>query len=52
VILGELERRLNPPEADVPPPYEGMVSPNGHGRIEHAVAAGAADEVGGSAEGS
>jgi hypothetical protein len=52
VILGELERRLNPPEADVPPPYETMVSPNGHGRIEHAVAAGAADEVGGSAEGS
>jgi len=52
VVLGELERRLNPPEQDVPPPYEAMVSSNGHGRIEHAVAAGAADEVGGTAEGS
>jgi hypothetical protein len=49
-VLGELERRLNPPEEDVPPPYEALVSPNGHGRIEHAVAAGTADEVGGSAE--
>ena len=49
IVLGELERRLNPPEQDVPPPYEAMVSPNGHGRIEHAVAAGAADEVGGAA---
>lgn len=52
VVLGELERRLNPPEGDVPPPYEAMVSSNGHGHIEHAVAAGAADEVGGTAEGS
>jgi hypothetical protein len=49
-ILGELERRLNPPEEDVPPPYEALVSPNGHGQIEHAVAAGTADEVGGSSE--
>jgi len=47
VVLGELERRLNPPEEDVPPPYEALVSSNGHGRIEHAVAAGTADEVGG-----
>jgi len=52
VVLGELERRLNPPREDVPPPYEAMVSSNGHGRIEHAVATGAADEVGGGAEGS
>ncbi len=52
VVLGELERRLNPPVRDVPPPYEAMVSSNGHGSIEHAVAAGAADEVGGTAEGS
>lgn len=52
VVLGELERRLNPPREDVPPPYEAMVSSNGHGRIEHAVATGAADEVGGTAEGS
>jgi hypothetical protein len=51
IVLGELERRLNPPEEDVPPPYETMVSPNGHGRLEHAVGAGAGDEVGGSAEG-
>ena len=50
VVLGELERRLNPPEKDVPPPYEALVSSNGHGRIEHAVAAGTADEVGGSSE--
>lgn len=50
IVLGELERRLNPPEEDVPPPYEAMVSPNGHGRIEHAVAAGASDEVSGSPE--
>jgi hypothetical protein len=52
IVLGELERRLNPPEEDVPPPYEALVSPNGHGRIEHAVATGAADEVGGSSESS
>lgn len=50
LVLGELERRLNPPEEDVPPPYEALVSSNGHGRIEHAVAAGTADEVGGSTE--
>jgi hypothetical protein len=50
IVLGELERRLNPPEEDVPPPYDALVSPNGHGRIEHAVAAGTADEVGGSPE--
>jgi hypothetical protein len=51
-VLGELERRLNPPEEDVPMPYEAMVSSNGHGSIEHAVTAGTADEVGGPAEGS
>ena len=50
LVLGELERRLNPPEEDVPPPYEALVSSNGHGQIEHAVAAGTADEVGGSPE--
>lgn len=49
-VLGELERRLNPPVEDVPPPYEALVSQNGHGSIEHAVAAGAADEVGGSSD--
>src|ERR671937_508062 len=40
VVLGELERRLNPPGEEVPPAYETLVSPNGHGEIEHAVAAG------------
>jgi hypothetical protein len=45
VVLGELERRLNPPGEEVPPPYEAMVSPNGHGEIEHAVAAGSSDEA-------
>jgi hypothetical protein len=49
-VLGELERRLNPPAEEVPPPYEALVSPNGHGEIEHAVAAGSGDEAG--AEGS
>jgi hypothetical protein len=48
LVLGELERRLNPPVEDVPPPYEGLVSPNGHGELEQAVAAGASDEPGGS----
>ena len=50
VVLGELERRLNPPADEVPPPYEALVSPNGHGEIEHAVAASSGEEAG--AEGS
>jgi hypothetical protein len=45
-VLGEVERRLNPPAEEVPPPYEAMVSPNGHGEIEHAVAASSGDEPG------
>jgi hypothetical protein len=45
-VLGELERRLNPQAEEVPPPYETLVSPNGHGEIEHAVATGPADEAG------
>lgn len=45
-VLGELERRLNPPAEEVPPPYEALVSPNGHGEIEHAVAAGSGEEGG------
>ena len=36
-VLGELERRLNPPEPDEPP--EIPVSSNGHGNIEMAVGA-------------
>jgi hypothetical protein len=42
LVLGELERRLNPAD-EVPPPYQAMVSPNGHGEIEHAVAASSSD---------
>jgi hypothetical protein len=43
VVLGELERRLNPP-ADAPPPIDdAAVSSNGHGSIEHLVAVGPAD---------
>jgi hypothetical protein len=41
LVLGELERRLNPPEPELPD-YEVMVSSNGHGNLEHAVAAGPA----------
>jgi hypothetical protein len=45
VVFGELERRLNPPDEDLPPTYEAYASPNGHGSIEHAAAAGAAGEA-------
>jgi hypothetical protein len=38
IVLGELERRLNAPEPA--PSYEDIVSSNGHGSLEHAVAAG------------
>jgi hypothetical protein len=39
VVLGELERRLNAPQDEDVPPYEHVVSSNGHGDIEHAVGA-------------
>jgi hypothetical protein len=39
VVLGELERRLNPPPASPPVPDAPAVSSNGHGDIEHAVGA-------------
>jgi hypothetical protein len=43
VVLGELERRLNPP-GDAPPPIDDeAVSSNGHGSIEHLVAVAPAD---------
>ena len=45
VVFGELERRLNRPDEDLPPAYEAYVSPNGHGSIEHAAPAGAAGEA-------
>jgi hypothetical protein len=41
VVMGELERRLNAPPDDEIPSYEHIVSSNGHGRLEHAGAAGA-----------
>jgi hypothetical protein len=38
-VLGELERRLNPPEPPPLPPYLATVSSNGHGDLEQAVGA-------------
>jgi hypothetical protein len=40
VVLGELERRLNPETQDVPPEWTQVMSTNGHGNIEHAATAG------------
>jgi hypothetical protein len=40
IVLGELERRLNPPADPELPPYEHMVSSNGHGKLEHASTTG------------
>ena len=37
VVLGELERRLNPPEEIVAPVDDAVVSTNGHGSVEHVV---------------
>jgi hypothetical protein len=43
VVLGELERRLNPP-TDAPAPIDDdAVASNGHGSIEHLVAVGPMD---------
>ncbi len=36
IVLGELERRLNPPPDPDIPAFEHVVSSNGHGRLEHA----------------
>ena len=36
-VLGELERRLNPPDDEPPSSYEHVASTNGHGNIEHAI---------------
>jgi hypothetical protein len=38
-VLGELERRLNPPPAVSPFPLEPTISSNGHGDLEQAVGA-------------
>jgi hypothetical protein len=45
VVFGELERRLNRTDEELPPAYEAYVSPNGHGSIEQAAAAGTAGEA-------
>lgn len=42
-VLGELERRLNPPEDPPPPVDEAAASSNGHGSIEHLVAVAPGD---------
>jgi hypothetical protein len=39
-VLGELDRRLNPPDGDEPSGYEHVISSNGHGNLEQAVGAG------------
>lgn len=44
VVLGELERRFNAPEQPEVPPYEHVVSTNGHGNIAHAAGVAAADQ--------
>jgi hypothetical protein len=40
VVLGELERRLNPPEGELAPVDEARAATNGHGSAEHLVATG------------
>jgi len=35
VVMGELERRLNPPPDPDLAPYEHVMSSNGHGKLEH-----------------
>jgi hypothetical protein len=35
IVMGELERRLNAPADTDIPPYEHVVSSNGHGRLQH-----------------
>ena len=41
-VLGELERRLNPPEEPLAPVDDVMASTNGHGSVEHLVTPGPA----------
>jgi len=40
VVLGELERRLNPPDGGLDPVDEAAVASNGHGSAAHLVASG------------
>jgi hypothetical protein len=37
LVLGELERRVNPPEETPPPESEAVYSSNGHGSLENAL---------------
>jgi hypothetical protein len=37
VVLGEVERRLNPDDEHDDDAYDAMVASNGHGNIEHAI---------------
>ena len=40
LTLGEIERRLNPPQDEEVPTFEHVVSQNGHGDIAHAAGIG------------
>ncbi|MGH2949041.1 MAG: hypothetical protein ACRDPC_22785 [Solirubrobacteraceae bacterium] len=40
LVLGELERRLNPPGGELEPVDDASVASNGHGSVEHLVASG------------
>ncbi len=40
VVLGELERRLNPPQDPDVPTYEHVLSSNGHGQLDHVASRG------------
>ena len=40
VVLGELERRLNPPGEPAGPVDDVVVASNGHGSVEHVVTPG------------
>jgi xanthosine utilization system XapX-like protein len=40
LVVGELERRLNPPSAELEPVSQAAVASNGHGSAEHLVGTG------------
>jgi hypothetical protein len=40
IVLGELERRLNPGDGELEPVDEAAVASNGHGTVDHLVASG------------
>ena len=43
IVMGELERRLNAPADPDLPPYEHIITSNGHGKIEHVATAPGGD---------